>query len=82
MEHLKLNPTALGISLGILGGLMMVVLGIVGLLGFAEDAVRIMASFHIGYSLTAVGIIIGTIEGAAGSFVFGYLTAVFYNKFS
>ncbi len=82
MEYSKLNPTALGISLGILAGLMMVVLSIVGLLGFAADAVRVMAAFHIGYSLTAFGILAGIIEGAAGSFVFGYLIAVFYNKFS
>ena len=82
MGYSKLNPMALGMSLGILGGLMMVILSIAGLLGFAAEAVRIMADFHIGYSLTALGIVIGTAEGAVGSFVFGYLTAIFYNKFS
>ncbi len=78
----KLDPYALGYSFAVLGGLTMLVLSIVGRLGYGLDAVAVMAAFHIGYSLSIVGIIMGIIEGAIGSFVYGYLIAYFYNRFA
>ncbi len=59
----------------------MLVLSIVGRLGYGSGAVAVMAAFHIGYSLSVAGIIIGIIEGAIASFVYGYLIAYFYNRF-
>ncbi|MFQ5814897.1 MAG: hypothetical protein ACE5G7_00170 [Candidatus Hydrothermarchaeaceae archaeon] len=78
----KLNPIALGYSLGVLSGLTMLVLSIVGRLGYGSDAVAVMAAFHIGYSLNIAGIVIGIIEGAIAGFVGGYLIAYFYNRFA
>ncbi|MFQ5801014.1 MAG: hypothetical protein ACE5HH_04770 [Candidatus Hydrothermarchaeales archaeon] len=80
MEKTVLDPLALGYSAAVLGGLIMLVLSIVGLLGFGGEAVRIMQAYHIWYSLSVVGIVLGIIEGAIGSFVGGYLIAYFYNR--
>jgi hypothetical protein len=81
MEKREWDPQALGISLGILGALAMLLLSIVGKLGYGLEAVRIMAAFHIGYSLSLVGIVVGMGEAAVASYVFGYLTAYLYNRF-
>lgn len=78
----KLNPMALGYSLGVLSGLIMLILSIVGGLGYGSDAVAVMAAFHIWYSLSITGIVIGIIEGAIAGFVGGYLIAYFYNRFA
>lgn len=82
MEETKLNPLALGYSAGILGGLLMLVLSILGVLGFGGEAIRVMQAYHIWYSLSLAGIILGIVEGAVGSFVGGYLIAYFYNRFA
>lgn len=78
----KLNPLALGYAAAVLGALVMLILSILGLLGFGSEAVRIMQAYHIFYSLSAIGIILGIIEGAVASFIAGYLIAYFYNKFA
>ncbi len=80
-EKMEWSPQALGMSFGILGALAMLLLSLVGKLGYGLEAVRIMAAFHIGYSLSPGGILIGTIEGAVASYVAGYLTAYLYNRF-
>ena len=80
-EEAKLNPLALGYAAAILGALTMLILSIVGLLGFGGEAVRIMQAYHVFYSLSAVGIILGIIEAAIACFIAGYLLAYFYNRF-
>lgn len=80
MEKVGLNPLALGYSLAIVSGLAMLVLSIVGKLGYGEEAIRIMQAYHILYSPTPLGIILGIIEGAIAGFIGGYLIAYFYNK--
>lgn len=80
MAETELNPLALGYSAAVLGGLIMLILSIVGLLGRGAEAVRIMQAYHIWYSLSVVGIVLGIIEGAIASFVGGYLIAYFYNR--
>ena len=82
MEKTELDSLALGYSAAILGGLIMIVLSIVGLLGLGGEAVQIMQAYHIWYSLSIGGIVLGVIEGAIGSFAAGYLIAYFYNRFS
>jgi len=80
MEKTELDPFALGYSAAVLGALIMIVLSIVGLLGSGGEAVRIMQAYHIWYSLSGVGIVLGIIEGAIGSFIGGYVIAYFYNR--
>ncbi|MFQ6083344.1 MAG: hypothetical protein ACE5WD_08290 [Candidatus Aminicenantia bacterium] len=80
MKSEKLNAKALGFSLAIYSALLMVILSILGILDLVDSAVEIMKSFHIGFSLSFVGIIIGIIEAAIFGFVSGVIIAFFYNR--
>jgi len=80
-QYEKLNAWALGFSLAIYGALIMLLLSILGVLGLFESAVSIMESFHIAYSLSLGGIIIGILEAAIFCFMSGVLIALFYNRF-
>jgi len=75
-----LNAKALGISLAIYGAILMLVLSILGLFDLFGSAVEMMEAFHIGYSLSIVGIIIGIVEAAVFCFFSGLLVAFVYNK--
>ncbi|MCS3676279.1 hypothetical protein GGP72_000175 [Salinibacter ruber] len=77
----QLHPNALGLSLALLSGLCMLVLGLFGLLGIYEGAVQMMTDWHLFFSADAVGILTGILEGAFWGYVLGVLTAVFYNWF-
>lgn len=77
----QLNSNALGLSLGLLSGLCMLVLGLFGLIGVYEGAVQMMVDFHLFFSVDAVGILTGILEGAVWGYVLGGLTAAFYNWF-
>lgn len=78
----KCNELALGYSIGILGGIAMLILWIIGKLGLAAEAVSIMEAYHIWFSLSIGGLIAGIVEAAVFGFVTGYLLAYIYNKFS
>jgi hypothetical protein len=60
----------------------MLLLSLVGLAGYFQEAVSMMQAMHLGYDLTAIGIVIGIIEAAVVSFIGGWLIAVFHNKFA
>lgn len=77
----RLNSNALGLSLALLSGLCMLVLGLFGLMGVYEGAVQMMVDFHLFFSVDAVGILTGILEGAFWGYVLGALTAAFYNWF-
>jgi hypothetical protein len=57
----------------------MLALSILGLFGLFGSAVEIMEAFHIGYSLSLIGIFLGIIEAAAFCYVSGIIIAFFYN---
>jgi hypothetical protein len=59
----------------------MLVLGLFGLIGVYEGAVQMMVDFHLFFSVDAVGILTGILEGAFWGYVLGGLTAAFYNWF-
>lgn len=77
----RLNPNALGLSLALLSGLCILLLGLFGLLGLYEGAVQRMSDWHLFFSTDAVGILTGILEGAFWGYVLGALTAVFNNWF-
>lgn len=77
----RLDPNALALSLALLSGLCMLILGLFGLMGIYEGAVQMMADWHLFFSADAVGILTGILEGAFWGYVLGGLTAVFYNWF-
>ncbi|WP_263790036.1 hypothetical protein [Salinibacter sp.] len=77
----RLDPNGLGLGLALLSSLSMLVLGLFGLIGVYEGAVQMMVDFHLFFSVDAVGILTGILEGAFWGYVMGALTAVFYNWF-
>lgn len=80
MKSEKINARALGFSLAIYSGLFMVTLSLLGIAGLAESAVELMKSFHIWFSLSLIGIIVGILEAAVFGFFSGVIIAFFYNK--
>jgi len=78
----SLSPHGLGIALAAVSALLMLVLSLVGLAGYGQEAVAMMQTHHIGYDLTVVGIIIGIVEAAVFSYVAAYIFGVIYNKYA
>lgn len=78
----KLNGVALGYSLAILSGLWMLILGILGSLGYAAGAIAWMQSHHLFFNITLLGVVTGIIEAGVYGFIIGWLTANFYNRFA
>lgn len=82
MKSEKMNVMALGFSLAIFGAISMLVLSLLGTLGLFESAVEIMEAYHIGFSLSLGGIIMGIVEAAIFCFISGVFIAFIYNKLS
>ena len=82
MEKVRLNPLALGGAVAILAALIMLLLGILGNIGVYTGAVGMMQQWHMFFSLSIGGIIVGMLEAAVVTFVFVYLFGFIYNKFA
>ena len=78
--NLKINVFSLAASAALVSALSMLVLGIFGNIGIYTGAVEMMSQWHMFFSLTPLGIIIGMAEAAVISFVFIYLFGWIYNK--
>ena len=78
----SLSPKGLGMAIALLSALCMLLISLLGLGGYAADAVTNMQAYHIGYDLTAGGIIVGIVEAVIAGYVIGWLTATFYNKYA
>lgn len=78
----KLNPVAFGVSFAAISAIIMFIIGILGLLGVYLDAVNQMMAWHLFFSLTPIGIIMGMVESAVTSFGLGFIFAYFYNIIS
>jgi hypothetical protein len=76
----QLNPKAFGLAAALVAAISMVLLGILGRLGLYTGAVTMMQQWHMFFSLSFVGIVLGMIEAALISFVFAYLFALLYNR--
>lgn len=76
----KLNPKAIGLSVGILSGIGMLIIGILGAFGVYTEGFEAMKAWHIWFDATAIGIIAGIVEAFVFSFVVGYLFAWLYNR--
>ncbi len=79
MADMKLNPMALGIAAAVVAAAFMLLLGILGNLGFYTGAVRMMEEWHMFFDLTPAGIIAGMVEAAVITFIFMYPLAWLYN---
>jgi hypothetical protein len=75
-----LNSKALGIAAAVISATVMLILGLLGNLGVYEEAVNMMAQWHLMFNLTPLGIIGGMIESAVISFILLYMFGLIYNK--
>ncbi len=82
MDKAKLNPLALGGAAAILAAIIMLLFGILGNIGVYTGGVGMMQQWHMFFSLSIGGIIVGMIEAAVITFVFVYLFGFIYNKFA
>ncbi len=78
----KLNSLALGYSGAILASLGMLILWLLGSVGYYTEAVVMMEGWHMFFSLSLVGLIGGIIEAGIWSFVGLYIFGEIYNKFT
>ncbi len=79
---MKLNKLALGLSGGIVWGLVIFIatLWIVGIEG--GKTLVLLEKFYWGYSVSIAGAFIGLAYGFVDGFIAGWLTALLYNLFS
>lgn len=79
----KLNIKALGLSLGIVGAVYMLFLGLAATyLNWGNSMLDVVSTLYIGYKATLAGSIIGAVWGFIDGFICGVLIAFFYNRFS
>ncbi len=80
MDKVKSKPLALAGAAAIVVAVIMLLLGILGNIGVYTGAVEMMQQWHVFFSLSIGGIIVGMLEAAVVTFVFAYLFALIYNK--
>lgn len=78
----KLNPVALGLSLGILWGVTVLLLGLMAVaFAYGEVFVASAGAVYIGYGISILGSILGGIISFIHAFICGVIIAWLYNKF-
>ncbi|MBI4152234.1 hypothetical protein HY495_00860 [Candidatus Woesearchaeota archaeon] len=80
--RMKMNSLALGYALGAVRAVVLLVISVLGLLGYAEGAVSFAESLHITFSLSLFGILAGLVETMLWGFLMGLLLGWVYNLFS
>ena len=79
----KLDVKALGLSLGIMWGISVALMGIICMIsGWGCSFVSVMGKFYFGYQATFLGCIIGGIWGFIDMGIGGVIIAWLYNKFA
>jgi len=80
---MKLHAKALGLSAGIVWGLVIFLLTNISLLRGGEgEHLSKLAQFYIGYSFSFLGSLIGLVWGFVSMFIAAWVTAWLYNKLS
>lgn len=83
MTSNKLCPKALGLSLGVMWGLSVLIMGLLAHhFMYGAHVVQAVGTLYIGYGPSLLGSFIGGLIGFANAFISGYLLAWFYNCFS
>ena len=79
---MKLNPLALGLSLGIIwGGALFLTTWLSLLTGYGKTFLDVMAgSIYPGYTISPLGSIAGLLYGFLDLFIMGTLVAWLYNR--
>lgn len=77
----KVDVKALGLSLGIVWGLAMFLLGLMNIfLNWGGALEEIMSSLYIGYGPTFIGSVIGGVWGFFDAGIGGLVIGLLYNK--
>lgn len=83
MNGCKISPVGLGLSLGILWGLSLLVMGLIAYFyAYGRPFVEAVATLYLGYEPSVLGSFIGGVIGFIDGFVTGFLIAWLYNCFS
>lgn len=83
MSGCKLSPVGLGLSLGVLWGLSLFILGLVAYYyTYGHPFVLAMGTVYLGYEPTIKGSVLGGIIGFLDAFITGFLIAWLYNLFN
>lgn len=82
---MRLNLKALALSCGILWALCLFLVTLVSLAtGYADALLEVVASIYPGYSVSALGLILGLIyafvDGAIAALIFGWVYNLFVGK--
>ena len=78
----KLDAKALGLSIGILWGASLILMGLCApICPWAQHFVNVLAPFYVGYKAGLVGSLIGGVWGFVDGGIGGLLVAWLYNKF-
>ena len=77
----KLNVKAFGLSLGIVWGAGVLIMGITAMFfGYSAPFVASLSTFYLGYKATVLGSIIGAVWGFVDAGIGGVVIAWLYNK--
>lgn len=83
MSKCKLSPLALGLSLGVIWGLSVLLMGLLAhYLSYGTAFVTAMGVVYGGYEPSIVGAVIGGVFSFTNALVIGALIAWFYNMFA
>ena len=78
----KLNVRAFGLSLGIVWGAGVLIMGITAMFSsYSAPFVASLSKFYLGYEATVLGSIIGAVWGFVDAGIGGVIIAWLYNKF-
>ncbi|MDI9818984.1 MULTISPECIES: bacteriophage holin [unclassified Legionella] len=83
MVKCKLSPVALGLSLGILWGISVFIMGLIAsYYAYGQPFVEALGALYIGYAPTILGSFIGGLIAFVDAFISGVILAWLYNFFA
>jgi hypothetical protein len=78
---MKLSPKAFGLSLGIIVGAFVFIATLWTAATSGGQHLILLKQFYFGYTVSAVGAVLGLVYGFIDGFIGGALIAWLYNKF-
>ncbi len=82
MANNRMSPLGLGLSLGVIWGLSIFLMGLAAYYyAYGYAFVTALGSIYIGYAPSFMGSVWGGIIGFVDAFITGFLIAWLYNKF-
>ena len=83
MTKCKICPVSFGLSLGVVWGISLLIMGLVAHhFMYGKPFVAAMAQLYIGYNPSIIGSVIGGLIGFVDAFIGGFIIAWLYNVFS